>query len=204
MTITELLIASGALRFGSFTLKDGTASPFFVNLGTVATGEHLLRLGEHLADAVLTHYPDATSLFGPAYKGFTLATAAAIALAKRGHPVRAFFDRKEAKQHGEGGIFFGATPELAEGSALGSRERIVVLDDVTTSGATKSESFAKIEATFGVRPVGVLVVVDRRAKNADLPFAMHALCTLQSLAQELRAKDPTSADLLEAFLKETR
>lgn len=194
-SLIEVLLESGALRFGSFTLKDGSASPFFINLGDVASGEHLAALGEHFADAVLRHYPDVTSVFGPAYKGFTLATATAIALTRRGRNVGVFFDRKEAKAHGEGGMFFGRLPKPSD--------CIVVLDDVTTSGATKVDAFAKIESTFGVRPSGVLVAVDRRRAPQPLPFTMHALVSLADVASYLKHEGRPEASVLTHYLEST-
>jgi orotate phosphoribosyltransferase len=194
-SLVSVLIEANALRFGSFTLKDGSSSPFFINIGEVATGDALLLLGEHLATGIETQYPDATCLFGPAYKGFTLATATAIALAKRGKSLKVFFDRKEAKTHGEGGLFFGVTPS--------KDDRIVVLDDVTTSGATKVEAFAKIEATFGVRPNGVLVVVDRRMGTtpSELGFPLRALLNIRDISVELKKLGRAEASVIEAFLQ---
>jgi orotate phosphoribosyltransferase len=193
MSMLDVLLASGALRFGNFTLKDGSASPLFINFGDVATGKHLQALGKHFAEGILRHYPDVSCLFGPAYKGFTIATATAIALAARGKDVRVFFDRKEAKDHGEGGLFFGQTPTQTD--------RIVVLDDVTTSGATKVEAFEKIERAFGVRPRGVLVGVDRRRSAADTPFTMRALLTLREIADALAVQGRSEAAQVHAYLK---
>jgi orotate phosphoribosyltransferase len=196
-----LLMQAGALRFGEFTLKDGTLSPFFINLGDVASGSALLALGEHLADGILRHYPEATCLFGPAYKGFTLTTTTAIALARRGKSLKVFYDRKEAKTHGEGGLFFGASPE--------STDNIVVIDDVTTSGKTKVESFDKIERAFGVRPRGVLVVVDRRpvTSNQDapvLPMPIHSLLSVRDIAESLAAAGDPRAAVVSAFIAKAK
>jgi orotate phosphoribosyltransferase len=193
MSMLSVLLESGALRFGNFTLKDGSASPLFINFGDIAMGKHLQELGEHFALGILRHYPETTCLFGPAYKGFTIATATAIALARRGLDIRVFFDRKEVKAHGEGGLFFGQTPT--------SQDRIVVLDDVTTSGATKIEAFDKIERAFAVRPLGVLVGVDRRRGTAATPFTMHALLTLTDIAEALRAEGRPEAALVQAYIE---
>jgi orotate phosphoribosyltransferase len=191
--LVALLIRAGALRFGEFTLKDGTRSPFFINLGDVASGADLLALGEHLADGIARFYPEATCLFGPAYKGFTLTTATAIALARRGKSLKVFYDRKEAKTHGEGGMFFGATPSRSDS--------IVVIDDVTTSGATKLESADKIKRAFGVSPCGVLVVVDRRTMHAStLPMPLAALLSVRDIVAALQAQGDTRASVVEAFL----
>jgi orotate phosphoribosyltransferase len=166
---------ASALRFGAFTLKDGSTSPLFINLGAVATGEHLTEIGELFAIGILQQFPEVDTVFGPAYKGFTIATATALALAKRQRNVSVFFDRKEAKAHGEGGLFFGALPH--------AQSRIVVLDDVTTSGLTKETAFKQIAETFSVRPIGVLVAVDRRRASAstEAPGAVGASLNLRSL-----------------------
>ena len=194
--IVDLLVAAGALRFGTFTLKDGSSSPLFVDLGRVARSGHLAALGELFADAIESQFPDANVLFGPAYKGISIATATAIALARRGKDVGVFFDRKEAKTHGEGGTFIGHAPKAGD--------RIVVLDDVTTSGATKEMAFRQIEAAFGVRPVGVLVAVDRtrgRTTPEVAALGLHALAKLDDIARYLESKSAPEAAVVRAFVE---
>lgn len=178
--IVDLLVRTNAIRFGEFTLKSGESSPIFIDLGRVADGQSLLALGTAFAEKSLALFPTATHLFGPAYKGIALATAAAIALAARNKNIHTFFDRKEAKDHGEGGLYIGALP--------GRASHVVVIDDVTTSGKTKVDAFVALETTFGVRPIGVLVAVDRSRGKAARELAgynMHALVTLDDVAAHL-------------------
>ena len=108
----QFLVDSGCLKFGDFQLKSGDRSPFFVNLGQADSGAKLDALGRALADAVAAAFPEATLLFGPAYKGIALAVAAAAsAWYRQGKDIRFFYDRKEAKAHGERGKFIGHLPE---------------------------------------------------------------------------------------------
>ncbi len=196
--IVDLLVRADALRFGAFTLKDGSASPFFIDLGRVARADHLAELGEHFAAGIARFFPDADTLFGPAYKGIAIATTTAVAMARSGRVVQTFFDRKEAKAHGEGGTFIGHRPTAAS--------RIVVLDDVTTSGATKEDAFRAIEATFGVRPIGVLVAVDRtRKRGARSPaleaLNLHALVELSDVVAYLEAKGASEAAVVKQYVE---
>ena len=169
----QFLVDSGALKFGDFVLKSGDRSPFFINLGNVDSGKKLHLLGEFLADAMEQDFPDADILFGPAYKGISMATAAAAELARRGKDLGVFHDRKEAKDHGEGGNFIGVVPTTAS--------RIVIIDDVMSSGGTKLQAIEAIEKVYKVRPVGVLVTVDRTRKDADVDKKAMNLKTVISL-----------------------
>ena len=182
---------SGCLKFGDFTLKSGDRSPFFINLGNVSTGEELTRLGEVLAAAVDSAFPGATVLFGPAYKGIPMVTAAALAMARNGRPVDICYDRKEDKGHGEQGAYIGTAPSRDD--------RVVIIDDVLSSGGTKVAAIEKLERDFGVRPQGVLVTVDRRRKAdaaAPVPFALHAVVDIVDLADYLAHRsDPREADV---------
>ena len=149
------MIQQNALQFGDFTLKSGRQSPFFFNLGNISTGDGLLVVGEAYASALLACQLQPDVLFGPAYKGISLATAMAIALAQKGMKIRASFNRKEAKQHGEGGNLIGASLE---------GKRVLLVDDVVTDGTQKRESAAMIEAAGGTL-IGILVGLDRLEKN---------------------------------------
>lgn len=191
--IVSLLVEAQALRFGDFTLKDGSKSPIFVDLGRVAHAADVRTLGELFATAIGERFPDANVLFGPAYKGIAIATTTAVALAARGCDVAVFFDRKEAKAHGEGGTFIGHAP-LTD-------DRVVVLDDVTTSGATKREAYDAIERRFGVRPIGGLVAIDRtRGRSDDLAaLNLHALATLADIATHLEATGHEHAAAVRAY-----
>ena len=148
-----------ALKFGEFTLKSGRKSPYFFNAGTFNTGEALARLGRYYADAIVASGQEFDMLFGPAYKGIPLVAAVAVALAEHhGRDLPWAFNRKEAKDHGEGGWLVGAP----------LKGRVLVIDDVITAGTAIREVaalFEKTEATMA----GVMVALDRQEKgNGEL------------------------------------
>jgi orotate phosphoribosyltransferase len=148
-------IECGVLRFGEFTLKSGRRSPYFFNTGLFDTGARLGRLGEFYADAMVHSGIWADVLYGPAYKGIPLACATAIALARRtGEEVPFAFNRKEAKDHGEGGCLVGSP---LKGSVL-------ILDDVITAGTSVRASVDIIRAA-GASPCGVLIALDRQEQG---------------------------------------
>lgn len=144
----------GVLRFGQFQTKSGRSSPYFFNAGLFNHGASLARLGQFYAEALLASGQPFDMLFGPAYKGISLAAAAAMALSVRtecaGRPIPFAFNRKEAKNHGEGGSLVGAP--LAG--------RVVIIDDVITAGTSVRESVEIIRAA-GAEPVAVLIALDR-------------------------------------------
>jgi orotate phosphoribosyltransferase len=150
----DFALAREVLRFGEFTTKAGRKSPYFFNAGLFSDGASLGRLGEFYADALIASGIGYDQLFGPAYKGITLAAATAIALAARGHNVPYSFNRKEAKDHGEGGTLIGAP----------LRGRVVIVDDVITAGTSVRESVALISAA-GAQPAGVLIALDRMERG---------------------------------------
>ena len=193
--LIAFLVETEALQFGEFTLKSGDKSPFFVDLGCVRSGKALERLGRFLAEGLRESFPGATLLFGPAYKGITLATAAAIGCwSAAGKDLPVCYNRKESKGHGEKGAFIGQRP--AKG------DRVVIIDDVLSSGGTKLESAHAIEQAFGVKPVGVLVTVDRTRKDAGYDHAAlpaHALATLHDLADFLTERHDERAELVRKF-----
>ncbi len=156
--------AKGVLRFGSFTTKSGRQSPYFFNSGGFDTGASLEQLGQAYADALIASGVQFDMLFGPAYKGITLAAATAIGLARRGRDVPYVFNRKEAKDHGEGGLLVGA-PLAGD---------VVIIDDVITDGAAKRESVAMIRDA-GAKPVAVLIALDRAERVSDEPGAPSAV-----------------------------
>ncbi len=167
----ELLVRHDAIRFGDFTLKSGRRSPYFVNTGQFRTGAAIASLGRAYAACIQRNHMACDLLFGPAYKGIALAVATAIGLAELGHDVPYAFDRKQAKDHGEGGWFVGTTP--IDGM------RVVLLDDVITSGASIRDAVALLQRTARVQISGVVVAVDRQERGRD------PIPTLEALAGEL-------------------
>jgi orotate phosphoribosyltransferase len=150
----EFALARDVLRFGEFITKAGRKTPYFFNAGLFSDGASLGRLGEFYAEALLSSSIECDQLFGPAYKGITLAAATAIALAARGHNLPYSFNRKEAKDHGEGGTIVGAT----------LRGRVMIVDDVITAGTSVRESVGVIRA-HGAQPAGVLIALDRMERG---------------------------------------
>lgn len=153
----DLLLQYEVLRFGDFTLKSGRRSPYFVNAGQLRTGDAIRRLGEAYAAQIDDLGLACDLVFGPSYKGVPLAVATAVALAARGRDVGYAFDRKEAKDHGEGGIFVGTTPE--------DGMHVVIVDDVITSGRSIREAVACVRAAAAVTVSGVVVAVDRQERG---------------------------------------
>lgn len=151
----DLALARGALRFGEFTLKSGRVSPYFFNAGMIDSGAALAALGRAYAQAALDSGVEFDMLFGPAYKGISLATTTAIAVAEttqRDVPVA--FNRKEAKTHGEGGVIIGAP----------LKGRVLIVDDVITAGTAIREALALIRA-HGATAAGVLIALDRQERG---------------------------------------
>jgi orotate phosphoribosyltransferase len=155
----DLLAENDVIRFGEFTLKSGRKSPYFINAGQLRTGRAIAGVGrayaERIREAGLT--PDV--IFGPSYKGVPLAVATAIALSEGGPDVGFSFDRKETKEHGEGGIFVGTQP--ADGQGL------VLVDDVITSGISIERTVALLREAADVRILGVVVAVDRQERGRE-------------------------------------
>ena len=152
------------LRFGEFKTKSGRLSPYFFNSGLFNTGESLLKLGRYYADAALASGIGFDMTFGPAYKGIPLVSALAIGLAEKGHNLPYSFNRKEAKDHGEGGLIVGAP--LAG--------RVLIVDDVITDGAAKREAIELVRA-HGATPVGVLIMLDRKERGTGTKSAVQEL-----------------------------
>ena len=148
----QLALNADALRFGQFTLKSGRVSPYFFNAGRFDTGLALAQLGNCYADAVEASGIAFDQLFGPAYKGIPLATAIACEFSHRGRNLPLTFNRKEAKDHGEGGSLIGA--DMAG-------RRILIVDDVITAGTAIREALAIIRDAGGI-PAGIVVALDRQ------------------------------------------
>jgi orotate phosphoribosyltransferase len=150
----DLALSRSVLRFGEFTLKSGRISPYFFNAGLFDSGAALATLGECYAEALAASGLAFDMLFGPAYKGIPLATACSVALAARGRDVPVAFNRKEAKDHGEGGLLIGA--KIAG--------RVLIVDDVITAGTAIRESLEIIRAAGGT-PCGVAIALDRQERG---------------------------------------
>ena len=149
----DFMVESDVLKFGDFTLKSGRKSPFFMNAGAYVTGSQLKRLGEYYAKAIHDNYGDDFDvLFGPAYKGIPLAVVTAIAYSELyGKEVRYCSDRKEAKDHGADKV----------GSSLKDGDRVVMIEDVTTSGKSMEETVPKVRGAADVEIVGLMVSLNR-------------------------------------------
>ena len=167
----EFLVSQDVLKFGTFTLNSGRQSPYFFNLGSVSSGASYARLGAAYADAVLQSGIEFDLIFGPAYKGIPIAVATSLALAERGVDVGVAYNRKEAKDHGEGGLLVGA-------SVVG---RVLMLDDVLTSGKAIRGAAELIRAQ-DADVAGVVVALDRAEVMADA-----GQTAVADLAQELAA-----------------
>ena len=151
----EMILSKQVLRFGDFTLKSGRTSPYFFNAGLINDGVSLARIGAGYAQAIVDSGTAFDMLFGPAYKGIPLATATAVAFAERHRRnVPIAYNRKEAKQHGEGGALIGAPLD----------GRVLVVDDVITAGTAVRESIATIRAA-GATPAGVVLALDRQERG---------------------------------------
>lgn len=155
----EFMVESDVLKFGEFTLKSGRRSPFFMNAGAYVTGTQLRRLGEYYAKAIHNAYGlDFDVLFGPAYKGIPLAVATAMAISELyGKDIRYCSNRKEEKDHGDTGILLG--------SSLKDGDRVVIIEDVTTSGKSIEETFPILRAQADVQIVGLMVSLNRMERG---------------------------------------
>ncbi|HIZ10353.1 MAG TPA: orotate phosphoribosyltransferase [Candidatus Borkfalkia avicola] len=156
----RFLAECGVLKFGTFRLKSGRIAPYFLNAGEYKTGAQIKRLGEFYADCIVNSGVQADVLFGPAYKGIPLAISASVALyEKYGKNVGFCFDRKEVKDHGEGGMFVGTQPK--DGG------KVVIIEDVMTSGKALKEVLPKLRGAAKVDVAGMIITVDRMEKALD-------------------------------------
>ncbi len=170
----RLALDAGVIRFGEFTLKSGRQSPYFFDLGRLSTGQALAELASCYADALVDWGLAVDQLFGPAYKGIVLASATAHALALRhGRNLPYIYDRKEAKDHGEGGLLVG--------SALAGR--VLVIDDVLTAGTAVRHAMSLIRA-HGAQAVGLLLALDRQERG---PSGQSAVQELENAGVQVRA-----------------
>lgn len=155
----EFMVESDVLKFGDFTLKSGRKSPFFMNAGAYVTGEQLMKLGQFYAKAIYSKYgTDFDVLFGPAYKGIPLSVSTAIAFHELyGKEVRYCSNRKEVKDHGDKGILLG--------SKIKDGERVVIIEDVTTSGKSIEETYPIIQEQGEVEVTGLMVSLNRMERG---------------------------------------
>ena len=202
----DFMLDSKVLKFGDFTLKSGRKSPFFMNAGGYVTGEQLMKLGEYYAKAIVDTYGmDFDVLFGPAYKGIPLAVVTAIAMHNLyGKEVRYCSDRKEEKDHGaDKGSFLG--------SKLQDGDRVIMIEDVTTSGKSMEETVPKVRNAANVSIVGLMVSLNRNEKGkgnktalkevAELyGFPTAAIVSMPEVVEYLEKKDALSADIKERIV----
>jgi len=200
----DFAIRAGVLRFGEFKTKAGRLSPYFFNAGLFCDGAKLGELAGFYARAALASGIRFDLIFGPAYKGITLAAATAVALAGLGHNVPFSFNRKEAKDHGEGGNIVGAP----------LRGRVLVIDDVITDGASKREAIDLI-AQAGAVPAGVLIALDRQERgqgelsatqevSRDYGLPVAAIASVADIVATLRARpgEAGNVERIEAYRKQ--
>lgn len=191
----EFMVESDVLKFGDFTLKSGRKSPFFMNAGAYVTGSQLKRLGEYYAKAIHDNYGDDFDvLFGPAYKGIPLSVATTIAYSELyGKEIRYCSNRKEVKDHGDTGILLG--------SKIKDGDRVVIIEDVTTSGKSIEETFPIIKAQGDVEIKGLMVSLNRmeHGKGEDMTaldeiremygFPTGAIVTMEEVVECLYNKE---------------
>ena len=200
----EFAVASGVLCFGEFKTKAGRLSPYFFNAGLFNDGNRLRQLAQFYAKAILAADPAFDILFGPAYKGIPLVAASAVALAEFGRNLPFCFNRKEAKDHGEGGMTVGAP----------LKGRVLIVDDVISAGTSVRESVQIIQAA-GARPAGVLIALDRMERGTGALSAVQevrnqfgipviSIATLDDLVVFLRARGNMAQQLrlVERYRKE--
>ena len=203
----EFMVDSGVLKFGEFTLKSGRKSPFFMNAGAYVTGSQLKRLGEYYAKAIHDNFGDDFDvLFGPAYKGIPLSVAAAIAYSELyGRQIRYCSNRKEAKDHGDVGILLG--------SSLKDGDRVIMIEDVTTSGKSIEETVPIHRAQGNVEIKGLMVSLNRMEKGLGgeksaleeirekYGIEARAIVTMQEVIEQLWNKPFSGQVLIDDNLK---
>ena len=203
----EFMVESNVLKFGDFTLKSGRKSPFFMNAGAYVTGSQLRRLGQYYAKAIHDHYGDDFDvLFGPAYKGIPLSVATTIAFSELyGKEIRYCSNRKEIKDHGDTGILLG--------SKIKDGDRIVIIEDVTTSGKSIEETFPIIQAQGNVEILGLMVSLNRmeRGKGDKMTaldeiretygFKTGAIVTMEDVVEKLYNKECQGKIIIDDAMK---
>lgn len=202
----QFMIESDVLKFGDFTLKSGRKSPFFMNAGAYVTGSQLMKLGEYYAQAIHEAYGDDFDvLFGPAYKGIPLSVATTIAYSKLyGREIRYCSNRKEEKDHGDAGILLG--------SKIKDGDRVVIIEDVTTSGKSMEETVPIVKAQGDVKILGLMVSLNRMERGKgeksaleeikDLyGFETNAIVSMADVVETLYNKEVNGKVLIDDELK---
>ena len=203
----KFLEDAGVLKFGDFTAKSGRKIPYFINAGEIKTGEQISRLGEFYARAYFDKVGNKRAvLYGPAYKGIPIAVSVAVALAKNGLDVPFFFNRKEEKDHGEGGVFVGYKPQPGE--------EIVIVEDVVTAGTAIRESMAILSSLEDVKVSATFVMVDRKEKGKtdksaiaevgeEYGFPVYSVVDVYDIIEYLEQdeKNKENVDRIKAYLE---
>ena len=203
----EFMVDSNVLKFGTFTLKSGRKSPFFMNAGAYVTGSQLRKLGEYYAKAIHDNYgTDFDVLFGPAYKGIPLAVATTMAFSSMyGKDIRYCSNRKEVKDHGDVGILLG--------SGLNDGDRVVIIEDVTTSGKSIEETFPILKEQANVDVVGLMVSLNRQERGRTQKNALAeirevygietgAIVTMEEVVEHLYNRKYNGRVLIDDKMKE--
>jgi orotate phosphoribosyltransferase len=208
--IIEYMIKINALKFGEFITKSGRLSPYFINTGTFSTGEDIAALGGFYADCIAEHMAageiaqDANVIFGPAYKGIPLAVATAIALAeKHGKNLGYCFDRKQEKDHGEGGNLVG--------SGLKDGDKVIIIDDVITAGTAIRQTLPKLKAAANITIEAMIISVDRMERGQgeksaveevqeDLGIKVYPIITAKDILE--KTADKETKEKIEAYLNQ--
>ena len=184
------MVENGVLKFGEFTLKSGRKAPYFINTGNYKSGAQLAKLGEYYAKCIAENKIEAETLVGPAYKGIPLAVTTAVSLyTNHGIDLDYCFDRKEVKDHGEGGLFVGK--QLEDG------EKVIIIEDVMTSGKALREILPKLKASADVEIAGMVISVDRMERGLE-----SILSAVQEVYKEFGVKVysiVTMADIISAI-----
>ena len=191
---------AGVLKFGDFTAKSGRKIPYFVNAGMIKTGDQITKMGEFYAKAYTEKLGDKkTVLYGPAYKGISLSISAAVALSRNGLDLPFFFNRKEVKDHGEGGVFVGYVPQAGE--------EVVIIEDVITAGTAIRESMEILSHVEGCKVAATFIMVDRKEKGQtekgamqeieeQFGFPVYSVVDVYDIIEYLK-EDPTQAENVE-------
>ena len=200
----QFLENAGVLKFGDFTAKSGRKIPYFINAGMIKTGADIATLGEFYAKAYFDKLGKKQAvLYGPAYKGISLSVSAAVALSKNGLNVPFFFNRKEVKDHGEGGVFVGYVPK--------ENEEIVIIEDVITAGTAIRESMEILSHVEGAKVVATFIMVDRKEKGQgdkgamveieeQFGFPVYSIVTVYDIIEYLEEK-PENKENVERIKK---